>query len=82
MQKWEYLTIGRTRDFELSGTPGAPRHPKKWDPEDLTAMLNKYGVDGWELVGVTTRSDTGGGGSDTLAGITTSEVFMFKRPKG
>lgn len=82
MTKWEYATVARVRDFEGgAGGGGATRQAKKWDPEDLNAMLNKYGNDGWELVGVTTRSDLGGGGADSLGGCTTSEVFLFKRPK-
>ncbi len=82
MTKWEYASVARVRSFEGAGVNNSPRHPAKWDPEDLNAMLNKYGNDGWELVTVTTRSDTGGGGADSLGGCTTSEVFLFKRPKG
>lgn len=77
MQQWEYTTTRRSRELTPDGRAWGP-----WDPEDLDALLNKMGAQGWELVAVTARSDSSGGATGyDLSGATTSEVFVFKRPK-
>lgn len=71
MQVWEYTTTRRSRELKSDGRSWGP-----WEPDDLNALLNQMGAQGWELVAVTGRSDQPGDGA------TTSEVFVFKRPKG
>lgn len=70
MQPWEYKVLHRVR--RVSGTRvGA------WD-EPIVAQLPALGEEGWELVTVITRASEPGGMS---AGVTTDEMWVFKRPK-
>jgi len=61
-------------------------------PVDITAKLAQLGGQGWELVTVCPRSDNGhsnpggaGNGQDyglySLNGVTTEDVWIFKRPQ-
>lgn len=89
MTTWEYKTLHRQRALDADGK-SAWIGVKDWDPADLDAELAKLGKDGWELVAVTPRSSLGGWGLTggeisrsypASAGMTTSELFVFKRPK-
>jgi hypothetical protein len=77
MQKWEYKAVTRVRNF--IGSPRA-RQMWEWSPDSLemSQRLAEMGEEGWELVAVVTESGTGG---HQVAGITTEEVWVFKRPK-
>ncbi len=74
MPKWEYKLVVRNR-----GWPGGfePKEGTKWNV-DIEALLPQLGDEGWELVAVTPRSDFFG---QSAAGFTTSDVWVFKRPK-
>ncbi len=70
MQKWEYTVIARHRGMQfMDGTAGS------WD-KDSGTFLPQMGADGWELASVVPQSDRGG----NAAGLTTSELWIFKRP--
>lgn len=69
-QKWEYRYEHRQRKTGLGGV-------KAWD-KDLPAQLASFGEQGWELVTVIPGSSDWG---PSQAGITTEELWVFKRPK-
>ena len=71
MQKWEYKTIRQRRGIKvLRGQMTG------WDA-DVVSMLPELGEKGWELVTVSPRSSTFGLG---YAGMTSDEIWVFKRP--
>jgi hypothetical protein len=70
MQKWEYRVFHRQRQIAGGLVTG-------WD-ENVVGQLPQLGEDGWELVTILPRSSIG---SDAAAGITTDELWVFKRPK-
>lgn len=70
MQKWEYKVLHRVRP--VSGSNVA-----NWD-EPIVSELPAIGDDGWELVTVITRSSVPG---QVSSGVTTDEMWVFKRPK-
>jgi hypothetical protein len=76
MQKWEYYQRSRSRGlrgaFSLQAGEWSP------GPTEWTSWLTEMGESGWELISVVARSDTGGLG---IAGTTTEELWVFKRPK-
>lgn len=70
MQQWEYKVFHRQRSLHgMSVT--------EWD-ENIVSQLPQLGDDGWELVTILPRSSVGSSGG---AGVTTDEVWVFKRPK-
>ena len=75
MQKWEYLTLIRTR--EVKGSIGAWLDAQGWD-RNIESELSKMGEAGWELVSVVPRSALAG---EKGAGFTSEECWIFKRPK-
>lgn len=70
MQPWEYKVLHRVRQIR-AGKIG------NWDAP-IVAELPALGDEGWELVTVITRASEPGGIS---AGVTTDEMWVFKRPK-
>lgn len=70
MQPWEYKVLHRVRPLRSNKVGG-------WD-EPIVAELPSLGDEGWELVTVITRSSEPG---SLTAGITTDEMWVFKRPK-
>ncbi len=92
MQKWEYLEIHRGRQVTLDNKT----HQKQvsdwthtiWlsgsqsgdirSSEKILNLLCELGDQGWELVTSHSRADFP---YDGQGGITTSEVYIFKRPK-
>jgi hypothetical protein len=82
MQKWEYKMVYRSR--EISGGEKGYFYAGEWKVKDIEATINSLGAEGWELVSAWPRSDYGGEtsnfGGHIIAGMTTSEVWMFKRP--
>ncbi len=82
MQKWEYLFILRDRELDSNHRIGS------WDitfsPPQVqigskpSEFLPALGEQGWELVAVWPLSDISG---DGLAGYTSIEKWVFKRPK-
>ena len=94
MIRWGYLTVFRSRVWArsndqarwYSGTPwritGAFENQgweDRWDE-----FLNMLGAQGWELVTVETRSSYAGmpGEASDFAGLTTEDMWIFKRPQG
>lgn len=73
LQRWEYLILERTRKIS-EGVINYGAAP--WD-FDIPSRLNQLGNEGWELIAVTTRSSAPG---SAIAGATTDEVWIFKRP--
>ena len=70
MQPWEYKVLHRVRQIRAGKVSG-------WD-EAIVSELPALGEEGWELVTVITRASEPGG---ITAGITTDEMWVFKRPK-
>lgn len=71
MQRWEYKTILRKRDVGIFRIG-----PWNVEPKELLAGL---GDEGWELVGITSQSSALGA---QAAGVTSEELWLFKRPAG
>lgn len=71
MQKWEYKLIFRRRSFVDTYSLG------NWDI-DIEKMLPILGEQGFELVAVSPRASAP---LDFRAGVTTEEVWVFKRSK-
>ena len=72
MEKWEYLTVELDR---ITEKPGALKPRPPWDTKHITAQLNTYGMQGWELVGFFYREDGSLNGS-----LGTQNTFAtFKR---
>lgn len=71
MQKWEYKWVFRSRGGKYN------KGMDDWNV-DVTAVLPRFGDEGWELVSVVPRSSYPG---DQWAGITSEELWVFKRPK-
>jgi hypothetical protein len=69
-QRWEYHWEYMVRTHEPSGTG-------EWD-NNITDKLAMLGDQGWELVAIAPRS---GLNSEHYAGVTTEELWIFKRPK-
>lgn len=70
MQPWEYKVLHRVRSIR-AGKVGS------WD-DSIVSQLPSLGQEGWELVTVITRASEPGG---ITAGVTTDEMWVFKRPK-
>ncbi len=70
MQAWEYKVMHRQRQVQ-SGQVGS------WD-SNVIQQLPELGADGWELIAVVPRSSEG---APANAGVTTDELWIFKRPK-
>jgi hypothetical protein len=83
MQKWEYKMLYRTRGINRAGRDGF-RPVENWNVLDMMPKLQSLGLEGWELVSVTPSSDFGGdlsqGVGHVVAGLTTTESWVFKRP--
>jgi hypothetical protein len=82
MQKWENKIVYRTR--EITAQKSGWHYVGNWDIKDIEARLRSLGAEGWELVSAWPRSDVGSTttnwGGSIVAGMTTAEVWMFKRP--
>lgn len=82
MQNWEYKAVYRTR--EITAGEGGYFSVGDWNINDMEATLYSLGAEGWELVSAWPRSDCGAetnrDGGHIVAGMTTSEVWIFKRP--
>lgn len=78
MTKWEYKVLMRARAVAEANTSGW-RAGTDWDPADFLDQLPKLGLEGWELVAVTPRSGLAHS-TQPVAGLTTQEIWVFKRP--
>lgn len=84
MQKWEYRIFLRTRGWEeVKGR--VYMKATDWNA-DIVPVLKEFGEEGWELVAVVPYSSVCGGApnmswSRDYAGLTTEEMWVFKRPK-
>jgi hypothetical protein len=88
MQKWEYKILYRSRGTTSPQKLGQIE-ATTWDVPDMGPKLQSLGAEGWELVSVWPESKLGyvtvEGSllkSVDLAGITTHEMWVFKRPIG
>lgn len=97
MQKWEYLLIIRELDFDLGFPIFKEKKIGLWhtyigqskNPADknIDELLSQLGDEGWELVNAWAESGAFGGisiasqGTKDIAGFTTVEKWVFKRPK-
>lgn len=89
MQKWEYVWFKQIRGYRgiiFGGgaeawsleMPGSLSKYRVAGGDEILAMVNAMGTDGWELVNVVPGSNLGGAHS---AGFTSERVWVFKRPK-
>jgi hypothetical protein len=69
MQRWEYNTVLRTRPVHIFRVGQWEIEPKE--------MLTEMGEQGWELVAISAQS---GGVGAQYAGVTSEELWVFKRP--
>jgi hypothetical protein len=67
MQKWEYMTL----QLVMNDKENLVWYDAAEDNRTISERLNEFGAEGWELVGVDSRS---------LSGITIKTVFYLKRP--
>ena len=83
MQGWEYKIVHRGRGVEEGGNwyVGSPWETRNHHTPDLGTILRELGDEGWELVGISTRANIGSRIGGNVAGMTTDEVLIFKRPK-
>ena len=73
---WGALTDGMAQTTDADGKTGTQAE------QDLGALLEALGNDGWELVAVVPRpSALGLVGAADYAGFTNQELWVFKRPK-
>lgn len=70
MQAWEYKVIHRQRQVRAGAVDS-------WDT-NVISQLPRLGAEGWELITILPRSSEGGAPS---AGVTSDELWVFKRPK-
>ncbi len=96
MQKWEYLHVYKNRGYEPWRKGEGFHRAGDWrffiytkdgisdiQFESMEDMTNKLGDEGWELVTFAAQSDfLGGIQACDLAGFTTQQIWVFKRPKG
>jgi hypothetical protein len=79
MPKWEYKTVGQGRGWDNQSATFL--RATQWEPKiDLTAL----GEEGWELVSVVASSSVAGGSARStmdMAGLTTQQLWVFKRPR-
>jgi hypothetical protein len=84
-QQWEYKAIHRTRGAgkDASGAWWAAPWDVPW--ATLEERLAQLGAQGWELVAIVPGADmVTGSGADMqrdFTGFTTSQTWVFKRPK-
>lgn len=87
MQKWEYMIVECVRGWKGGLPPHESTDWTKWqiapgiDAKIITPLIdyiNQLGTLGWELVSVNQRTDYQG---EHMGGFTTSESWVFKRPK-
>jgi hypothetical protein len=76
MPKWEYHQ--RTRFRGLRGAFSLQAGEWSPGPTEWASWLTEMGEMGWELVAVVAGSREGGLG---VAGTSTEELWVFKRPK-
>ena len=69
MQKWEYQTL----QLVMNDKENMVWQDAVEDNRSVSERLNEFGANGWELVGVDSRS---------LSGITISTVYYLKRSIG
>jgi hypothetical protein len=92
MQKWEYKTIHRKRDIPVAADKKSLYFDiGVWNPKDMNVELEALGREGWELVSITPRSSQASWGAHSSStpgwfpitgGVTTDELWVFKRPLG
>ena len=83
MQKWDYRVVIRNRT--ILGEDGQSfRNTTNWNINNMEPALQSLGQEGWELVSAMPQSDFGSQlhnyGGPIVAGVTTSEIWVFKRP--
>ena len=67
MQKWEYMTL----QLVMNEKENLVWYDAAENGSNVAERLNEFGAEGWELVGVDSRS---------LSGITIRTAFYLKRP--
>tara|TARA_A100001011_G_C13937869_1_gene685895 strand:+ start:426 stop:635 length:210 start_codon:yes stop_codon:yes gene_type:complete len=60
IKKWEYTSVYVNREDYIKGLLG-----KSFKPDEFNTLLNEFGSEGWELVGV--AFNDGAGGNSVLA---------------
>lgn len=84
-QKWDYKFILRYRTLNnvyLAGDWEAKDNGKPIGKVDLVVVASQLGAEGWELVSIVPRSSTAVVADKMpTGGVTTEELWVFKRPK-
>jgi hypothetical protein len=82
-QGWEYKTVVKALSYKEALLGGSEvKGAKCYDGSieiKCDTMLNSLGAQGWELASAFPESSTGG--DKGWAGVTTTELFIFKRSK-
>ena len=82
-QGWEYKTVVKALSYKEALLGGSEvKGAKCYDGSTevkCDTMLNGLGAQGWDLASAFPESSTGG--DKGWAGVTTTEVFIFKRTK-
>ena len=82
-QGWEYKTVVKILSYKEALFGGSEvKGAKCYDGSSevkCDTMLNSLGAQGWDLASAFPESSTGG--DKGWAGVTTTEVFIFKRTK-
>jgi hypothetical protein len=83
VQEWEYKTIVKSLSYREALLGGSEvRGEKCYDGSTelkCDIMLNSLGAQGWDLASAFPESSTAG--DKGWAGVTTTEVYIFKRTK-
>jgi hypothetical protein len=82
-QEWEYKTVVKSLSYRQALLGGSEvRGEKCYDGSTelkCDTLLNSLGTQGWDLASAFPESSTGG--DKGWAGVTTTEVYIFKRTK-
>ena len=84
MNKWEYTWLYLHRKvsllkYELQWVLNSPDGAKVENSQQISAIIQKLGDEGWELVAVVPISNPFSG--RTVEGMTNELQYVFKRPK-
>jgi hypothetical protein len=92
MTKWEYLMLHRVRNWQVARAGEYWQEADCWKTylaeeggeveceTPFQKLIAQLGEEGWELTGISPRSDFMGTAVADIAGFTSTEVWVFKRP--
>jgi hypothetical protein len=83
-QQWDYKILNHTRQNDQNSgefVEAFYEDDKEAKFTSMTARAQQLGAEGWELVSAEPRSIGGGSSFFATPGSTSSEIWIFKRPK-